>query len=180
MIFSVVYLGVFFGIFTVLLFFLFKENWQKTVAFPEEKVPVSILIAARNEEQNILHCLQAITRLNYPEEKLEVLIGDDHSTDQTYQMVAEFIQDKPNFRLIKIGENLGQAKGKANVLAYLTKEANSNYFFITDADIEVPENWVSAMLARLTPQTGIVTGITTTKGNNFFSRMQGLDWLNAL
>lgn len=180
MIFSVIYFAVFFGIFSLLLYFLFRENWQKTVVIPAEKVPVSILIAARNEEQNIIRCLEAITKLNYPAEKLEVLIGDDHSTDQTHQLVAAFIEDKPNFRLIKIGENLGQAKGKANVLAYLTQEAKSNYFFITDADIEVPTNWINAMLAQLSPKTGIVTGITTTNGSNFFSRMQGLDWLNAL
>ena len=175
-----IYFGTFFGIFTLLLILLISANWQKTVGFSGEKVPVSILIAARNEAHNILNCLQAISRLNYPSELVEVLIGDDNSTDNTYQLVADFIKNKPNFRLIKITENLGQARGKSNVLAHLTRLATSNYFFITDADIEVPANWIGAMLARATPETGIVTGITTTKGTDLFSRMQALDWLNSL
>ncbi len=109
-----------------------------------------------------------------------MLIGDDNSSDNTYALVADFIKDKPNFRVFQIAENLGQARGKANVLAHLTKHATANYFFITDADMELPANWISGMLSRLEPGVAIVTGITTTKGHDFFSRMQGLDWLNAL
>lgn len=177
---TLIYFAVFFSIFTLLLVLLIQADWQKTLGFTAQKVPVSILIAARNEAHNILNCLQAISRLNYPPELVEVLIGDDNSTDNTYQLVADFIKDKPNFRLVKITENLGQARGKSNVLAHLTRLATSNYFFITDADIEVPKTWIEAMLARVGSKTGIVTGITTTKGADFFSRMQALDWLNSL
>ena len=177
---TLIYFAIFFGIFTLLLILLLKADWEKTVGFTAEKVPVSILIAARNEAHNILNCLQAITHLNYPPELVEVLIGDDNSTDNTYQLVADFIKDKPNFRLVKITENLGKARGKSNVLVHLTRLATSNYYFITDADIEVPATWIEGMLAQATPETGIVTGITTTKGSELFSRMQALDWLNTL
>jgi len=57
---------------------------------------VSILIAARNEERYILHCLRAIERLDYPKEQLEVLVGDDGSTDKTRALVEDFIRDKPS------------------------------------------------------------------------------------
>jgi cellulose synthase/poly-beta-1,6-N-acetylglucosamine synthase-like glycosyltransferase len=175
-----IYFGFYFAVFAFLLFWVYNANWQKTVPFSGEKPAVSILIAARNEASNIIRCLQSISRLNYPQEKTEVLIGDDHSTDETAALVKQFIKDKPNFKLVSISGNLGQARGKANVLAHLTKTATSDYFFITDADMEVPPTWVETMLARLKPRTGIVTGITTVSGIGFFARMQDLDWLQTL
>ncbi|WP_262489953.1 glycosyltransferase [Hymenobacter sp. AT01-02] len=63
---------------------------------------VSILIAARNEEATIERCLTALSRLNYPPEQLEILIGDDASTDNTAAIVAAFIANKPQFRLLSI------------------------------------------------------------------------------
>jgi cellulose synthase/poly-beta-1,6-N-acetylglucosamine synthase-like glycosyltransferase len=59
----------------------------------------SILIAARNEEDTILRCLQAIERLNYPPDRYEVLIGNDQSEDKTGLIIENFIRDKPQFRL---------------------------------------------------------------------------------
>ena len=44
---------------------------------------VSIIIAARNEEKSILTCLQSLTLVDYPPEKLEIVIVDDFSTDRT-------------------------------------------------------------------------------------------------
>jgi cellulose synthase/poly-beta-1,6-N-acetylglucosamine synthase-like glycosyltransferase len=180
MIFSVVFFAVYFSIFAVLLLLLFRENWQKRVHFPTNKVKVSILIAARNEAHNIERCLQSILKLDYPQECLEVLIGDDASSDNTYEVISRYISGRPNFKLISIKDRLGCAKGKGNVLAHLAHQATSDYFFITDADMDLPADWIEAMLARATPEIGIVTGITTVEGHHFFARMQGIDWLNAL
>src|SRR5690606_8145556 len=139
-----------------------------------------ILIAARNEENTIIRCLKAIEKLDYPPELIEVLIGDDASTDQTFKVIADYIAGKPNFRLISITSKLGQAKGKANVLAHLTRQATSGFFFITDADVAVSPGWINAMLSAQKSGAGIVTGITAVCGNQLSERMQRLDWLNSL
>jgi cellulose synthase/poly-beta-1,6-N-acetylglucosamine synthase-like glycosyltransferase len=177
---AVLYFCIYFGIFSAMLFLLFRSNWQQTLTIPPQKVKVSILIAARNEAANIERCLIALTKLNYPPELLEVLVGDDNSTDNTFELVQEFIADKPNFNVFRISENLGQALGKGNVLAHLAKKATADLFFITDADIAVPPLWVKAMLAELKPEIGIVTGITTVDRTDLFSRMQALDWIQSL
>src|SRR4051794_40849265 len=114
----ILYFGIYFGIF-VLMLLLLQANWQKPVTLSGEKVKVSILIAARNEANNIERCLTSITRLNYPADLIEVLIGNDGSTDETAKIVETFIADKPNFKLVSITEKLGQAHGKGNVLAHL-------------------------------------------------------------
>ncbi|AKD55603.1 glycosyltransferase [Spirosoma radiotolerans] len=141
---------------------------------------VSILIAARNEEDTILDCLRAITQLNYPPERVEVLIGNDQSTDQTRTRVAEFIADKPAFHLIDIAPSSTGLLGKANVLAQLARQARGSLFFFTDADTQVPVNWLTEMSRQFIQRRGIVTGVTLPKGSGLFQRLQTIDWLYNL
>ncbi|WP_439882253.1 glycosyltransferase [Pontibacter sp. MBLB2868] len=179
MIVSVSYFILYFLLFLLLLSLL-VANRKKYSLKPNRYPRVSILIAARNEEHTIIRCLQAIEKLDYPADKVQVLIGDDGSTDATRAVVDAFIKDKPTYTCITITENIGKAKGKANVLAQLAKLADSNFFFYTDADIAVPSSWIEAMLAEMTPEVGVVTGITTITGTSIFTKLQAIDWLYAL
>ena len=148
---------------------------------PEPLPHVSILIAARNEEATLARCLTAIRQLDYPAHLLEVLLGDDASTDATSAVAARTMQGfAGRFRIIQIKETLGLARGKANVLAHLTRAASSNYFFITDADIAVPPTWIQGLLAHAAPGVATVTGLTLVDGPRLFDKLQGLDWLMSL
>ncbi|WP_266205034.1 glycosyltransferase [Pontibacter kalidii] len=179
MIVSVAYFILYFSLFLVLLALLVFNRRRYTVKLREQP-RISILIAARNEEHTILRCLHAIEALDYPKDKIEVLIGDDASTDKTRAVIDNFIQGKPQYTCITITQTLGKARGKANVLAHLAKIATTNYFFYTDADIAVPREWVQAMLSEMQEGVGVVTGITSIEGNSFFARLQAMDWLYAL
>ncbi|MDB5261160.1 MAG: family 2 glycosyl transferase, partial [Adhaeribacter sp.] len=180
MIVSIIYFGIFFIIFLTVVVLQVLNRPLRPAPLDTEPY-VSILIAVRNEAQNIIKCLEAIGKLNYPANKIEILLGDDASTDNTYEIIGQYIRHKPFYRCIRIKENLGQARGKANVLAHLTRVATSDYYFITDADIQVPETWVRDMLAGTrSKKKGIVTGITTISGHRLFQELQALDWINAL
>lgn len=141
---------------------------------------VSILIAARNEETTIGDCLRAISQLNYPPDAVEVLIGDDQSTDRTSAVVTDFIADKPSFRLIAIIESGDGLRGKAAVLAQLARLARGQYLFFTDADTQVPPDWLSEMSRQCTGNVGIVTGVTLPDGPRLFHKLQTIDWLYNL
>ena len=141
---------------------------------------ISILIAARNEEATIVPCLQAIAQLQYPPDAFEVLIGNDQSTDQTSLVVAKFIADKPQFRLLDISETVAHLVGKANVLAQLAHQATGQYLFFTDADTQVPVSWLTEISQQFDKQIGIVTGITLPKGPTLFHKLQTIDWLYNL
>ena len=59
----------------------------------EEELPkATVVVAVRNEEKNILRCLNALDKLIYPEGKLEIIISDGHSTDSTTTIVDNFIK----------------------------------------------------------------------------------------
>lgn len=141
---------------------------------------VSILIAARNEEASILDCLRAITQLNYPPEAIDILIGDDQSTDQTAPLVRDFIADKPHFQLIVITEDKAELVGKANVLAQLARLSRGQFLFFTDADTQVPPEWITELSRQFTGKVGIVTGVTLPDGPGIFSKLQTIDWLYNL
>lgn len=155
--------------------------FYKPVEFAAEsnKSKISILIAARNEEEHIIQCLRTIHQLHYPAECIEVWIGDDQSKDATSELVAAYIQDKPNFHLVSIRPSTSHVKGKANVLAQLAKRATGEFLFITDADIQVPTYWVESILGGFDEKTGIVSGSTIVVGSSLFARTQRIDWAYA-
>ncbi|WP_426492450.1 glycosyltransferase [Hymenobacter sp. 102] len=160
---------------------LFGRN-KPTALLPPQPLPrVSILIAARNEEAALGRCLQAIRTLQYPPELVEVLLGNDGSTDATASVAAAaMVGYAGSFRIISIAEALGTARGKANVLAHLARAATTDFFCITDADIAVPPTWLTGLLAHTGPGIGSVTGLTLVTGPRLFHRLQGLDWLMSL
>ncbi|MVM35229.1 glycosyltransferase [Spirosoma sp. HMF4905] len=141
---------------------------------------ISILIAARNEEATILECLQAIDQLHDSHRTIEVLIGNDQSTDQTAGLVISFIHERPNFRLVTITESVSGLRGKANVLAQLAQQAQGQLLFFTDADTQVPPGWLAEMSRYLIGNGGIVTGVTLPEGPKFFHKLQTIDWLYNL
>ncbi|GAA4380381.1 glycosyltransferase [Hymenobacter koreensis] len=148
---------------------------------PPDPPRVSILIAARNEEAAIARCLRSVRALAYPHDKLDVLLGDDASTDRTAAVAAATMQGfAGTFRILPIRDTLGEARGKANVLAHLARAATTDFFLITDADIRLPGTWVQGLLSYLRPKRGIVTGLTIVRGPRLFDQLQGLDWLVSL
>lgn len=171
---------VFFAIQLVSLWAVFRSNRNPVQSF--DPLPrVSLLLAARNEEQLIIRSLTAIAALDYPADKLEVLIGDDQSTDKTAALVNAFIADKPNFKLFSINKTLGKGRGKANVLAHLAHQASGAFYFITDVDVKLPSGWIHALLAQFTPHVGIVSGTSTCEPHkSLFSHMQSIDWLHFM
>jgi cellulose synthase/poly-beta-1,6-N-acetylglucosamine synthase-like glycosyltransferase len=151
------------------------------VPLPTPLPRVSLLIAARNEEAALPRCLASVRALDYPAHLLEVLVGDDASTDRTRAVAEAAMQGfGGKFEVIPITENLGQARGKANVLAHLAHRASTEYLFITDADIALPPTWVAAMLAHAAPRVGTVTGLTVVEGAGALAGLQGIDWLLSL
>jgi cellulose synthase/poly-beta-1,6-N-acetylglucosamine synthase-like glycosyltransferase len=141
---------------------------------------VSILLAARNEEENIANCLRSLAALSYPKERLQILIGDDDSSDQTGIIIQSEIAQSSHFQYILIEQQVKHLRGKANILAQLAEQAEGEFLFFTDADMELPTHWIEEMLICFEEKTGIVTGITTPKGDQIFDILQSIDWLYNL
>ena len=106
---------------------IFKRK-KKPVAGTVELPTVSILISAYNEEAVIERKIQNILEIDYPKEKLEVLIGDDGSADKTAEIIARYADQ--GITLVKAPKNAG----KAAMLNRLQKIAKNDILLFCDAN----------------------------------------------
>ncbi|MCC6721005.1 MAG: glycosyltransferase [Bacteroidia bacterium] len=177
--FSLLIISIFISIQIFSVVYIFIDRKITSKKFDELPI-VSVLLAARNEEKTIKRCLESFSNIDYPFDKIEFLIGNDDSQDNTRDIVIEFIKRKSNFRLLDIKYNIGKSAGKANVLAHLANEAKGEFYFITDCDVAVNKNWIKSILSNFNDNVGIVSGTTTCQTGGFFENLQTMDWLHFM
>ncbi len=69
---------------------------KRNLSFDKRKLPlISILVPVKNEEKVIGRLLEALMRLDYPQEKKEIVIVEDGSTDKTVEICRRYIQQYP-------------------------------------------------------------------------------------
>lgn len=145
---------------------------------------ISILIPARNEEENLLRTFDSLDKLTYPKEFLEVILGNDNSEDATGELMDEFAMEKKWVKVLHLNEPSKDSglTGKTRVLAELADLATGEYLFFTDADISVHPNWIQGMLTEFAAgqNVGVVVGVTGFSKVSTLSVMQSIEWLMAL
>ncbi|MCU0400595.1 MAG: glycosyltransferase [Algoriphagus sp.] len=168
----------------MLLLFLAKKNWKDHSKESEGLLPsVSILIAVRNEEKDLPRLLKSLERLDYPSEKLQILIADDQSEDRTPELLSTWAAHSKNRKIITVlpsQTGLFHPNGKANALSILARETQGDFFFFTDADCEVSSTWIREGVSCFGHGVGLVIGITQVRSGNLFEGMQEMDWWNTL
>jgi len=114
-------------------------------AYPESQSLLSVLIPARNEENNIIALLQDLSVQTYT--KLEVLVYDDNSTDNTYSLVAAFAAHDPRFRVIRGTELPVGWLGKPHACHCLGQAAKGEFFLFLDADVRISKQLIQNALS---------------------------------
>lgn len=152
-------------------------NSTKTKCNSEFEPSVTIIVAARNEEYSIKRCLESLSKLNYPSEKLEIIIVNDQSSDATEKIIKEHIVNLPHFRLINSTPGEGHLIGKVNAVTQGIEASKNEFILFTDADCVLPQNWVKRTVGYFQKNVGIVGGFTILNANNTFEGIQSLDWI---
>ncbi|MGK0139913.1 MAG: cellulose synthase/poly-beta-1,6-N-acetylglucosamine synthase-like glycosyltransferase [Algoriphagus sp.] len=143
---------------------------------------ISILIAARNEEENLPFLLASLEMLDYPKESLEIIFGNDASTDGTGSLLRDFAIKWDNVKVIYLQEKgpMEKLRGKTRVLDTISRVAAGDFYFFTDADVTLPPNWIKGILSAFEPNDGVVVGLSTMKSNSLWPALQGMEWLSTL
>ncbi|HTY36554.1 MAG TPA: glycosyltransferase [Bacteroidota bacterium] len=136
---------------------------------------VSVVIAARDEEDNLDACLESVLHQTCPPDQFEVILINDRSTDGTERVCREFTGRFQNFRYLNAREDQ-QLRGKTNALDQGIEKARGQIILITDADCTVPPTWVEWTARRYDNNVGIVGGLTLQHISTWFQGMQSLDW----
>jgi len=111
-------------------------------AFADD-VNVSIVIAVRNESYNMQSLLNQLTQQDYSINLYEIIIVNDHSTDDTLQLINDFTSNNPHAK-IKIVNAIG--KGKKNALYEGISTSSAELIVTTDGDCNMQTKWLKSIV----------------------------------
>mgnify|MGYP003582465064 FL=1 len=135
---------------------------------------VSIIIAARNEEDKIAKTIDDVLAQSYPEELFEVIIIDDHSTDRT----AEIVRSYEGVQLIQLNEEKALNSYKKMAIQTAIGHAKGDLIITTDADCRMGTEWL-ATIVNYYEATGckmISSPVAYFEEKSFFERAQALEF----
>jgi len=137
--------------------FFSRLAFYKKKTLPENTPPASIVICARNEDDNLVEFLPRIFEQDYPE--FEVVVVNDCSWDNTSDLLKEFGLKHPNLKIVTIKEDDTYSHGKKVALMMGIKGATHEHMLLTDADCRPnSKDWLRNMMQHFTGETEIVLG----------------------
>ncbi|PZF74279.1 glycosyltransferase [Taibaiella soli] len=171
----------------VLLMLLYRKGWMQQPSFTvvSDFVPetvISIIIPARNEAQNIGACIDAILAQHYPEDLFEVIVVDDHSTDNTAAIVNGYVRS--NIKCIALADYLANGEVvnafKKKALAAGISVSTGELIVTTDADCTASKEWLRyiAALYQTEKPVMIVAPVDFTNDRSVLQLFQSLDFMS--
>ncbi len=172
------------GVYSILIIY-YRHSWMTIPIFKSSeniipRVKISIIIPARNEEENIVDCLNSIADQSYPKHLFEVLVVDDHSTDHTAEIILSYRDQNVQLISLKdfVAENeINSYKKKAIEIAI--QQSSGDLMVTTDADCIVSPGWLQTIATFYEEKNPafIVMPVAINCGNKFIEIFQSLDFM---
>jgi cellulose synthase/poly-beta-1,6-N-acetylglucosamine synthase-like glycosyltransferase len=176
------------------LILYYRKSWieipeyQPYVKLEQNELPfISIVIAARNEEKNIGDCIQSVINQTYPQNKFEIIITDDHSTDNTFSIIQSF--QKENISIVHLSDFIKNEKlnsYKKKSIETALQFAKGELIVTTDADCTTPPKWLDTIASFYEEKSPVFVALLVvfenpSKKDGFFKRFfkifQSLDFM---
>lgn len=158
----------------------FILGFKKTKVFSSERIlsktRFSVIIPFRNEAENLPSLLKTIAKLNYPFELFEIIFVNDASEDNSEAITAAAIE-KSKFSIKLIQNKRVSNSPKKDAIQEAIKNSNFEWIITTDADCELPKNWLNVFDSYIQQNDSImVCGPVIYKSNgSFIDNFQKLD-----
>ncbi len=146
---SVILFGIYFS-----LIIYYRQSWVSisdykfSISDFQPTTKISVVIPARNEAENIKNCLDSIVNQSYPKHLFEILVVDDHSTDNTAAIITGYASQ--NVKLISLKDFVAPAainSYKKKAIEIAVQQSTGDLIVTTDADCFVPQNWLQTIAA---------------------------------
>lgn len=165
------FLLLFLSIFWLLVLFSSQEKNEKKKL--REFPFFTTIVPAYNEEKSVKETLLSLINLDYPNEKKEIIVVNDGSTDKTKEIVEQFIQDHPADKITLVNQK-NQGKGKAMNTGLAL--AQGEFFACLDADSFIAANALQEMLPLFQEDTNIAAVCPMLKVKNPKNVLQKVQW----
>ncbi len=163
---SLLYISLFISLYWLQVIFINEKKGSKLRVLPS----ISIAIPAYNEEGNIVGAIKSLLGLDYPRDKVEIIVVDDGSSDRTSEIVNEF----KNVKLIR-----QKNAGKAAALNTSIRNARGDLFACLDADSRVQRDALKKIINHFSDKdvASVICAIRVEKPKNLVERLQWYEYL---
>ncbi|RAJ85756.1 cellulose synthase/poly-beta-1,6-N-acetylglucosamine synthase-like glycosyltransferase [Chitinophaga dinghuensis] len=169
-----------------ILMLWYSLGWKRlksfTVPVPQTlSTPVTVIIPARDEEDNLPALLDALKQQTYPAHLLEVIVIDDFSTDKTPDIVRNC--GAANIHLLQMSQHLDKQQRlnsyKKKAIEIAVSQATGSLIVTTDADCVMGPKWIETIVQFYEDRRPkfIAAPVSFYKETNFFKTLQSLDFM---
>ena len=165
-------------------------GWVRTREYDPVKkdlqTKVSVIVPVRNEGKNILKCLADILKQDISPNLFEVLVIDDHSEDNTVQVIEHLLKTDTSFpqvlKLLKPDGIKTSYKGKKAAIQQAVEHASGQLIVTTDADCRMNPMWLSTIVNYYeTYSPKMISGpVSFRKERTLFGKLQTLEFLSLI
>jgi cellulose synthase/poly-beta-1,6-N-acetylglucosamine synthase-like glycosyltransferase len=139
------------------LFFYLSVYLNVPYDLKKNKQPVSIIICARNEAENLQNFLPSVLEQDYPD--YEVIVVNDCSEDNSYDILAKFLKKYPHLRISTVNRDPKFSHNKKFAQFIGIKAAKNEILLFTDADCRPESNkWLEGMTSHFEEKVDFVLG----------------------
>jgi cellulose synthase/poly-beta-1,6-N-acetylglucosamine synthase-like glycosyltransferase len=181
-VFSVVsFISCFLTILYVIVVLAFVRGWYKLSNFTpgiiDGRTAVTVIVAARNEENNIAKTLDDLLAQGYNKELTEIIFIDDHSTDGTAGIIGSY--STRGVKLIILNEDKALNSYKKKAIQTAIGQASGKLIVTTDADCRMGPRWLQTIVSFYEEKQHkmISSPVTFFEERNFFEKAQSLEFL---
>jgi cellulose synthase/poly-beta-1,6-N-acetylglucosamine synthase-like glycosyltransferase len=159
----------------------FIKGWHRLIPFQHKTVnavtPVSIIVAARNEADKIHETIDSLLAQEYDKALTEIIFIDDHSTDNTAEIISSYADR--GVKLISLKENRALNSYKKKAIQTAIAGASGQLIITTDADCRMGTKWLKTIVAFYEEKKYkmISSPVAYDQEKNIFERGQSLEFL---
>jgi cellulose synthase/poly-beta-1,6-N-acetylglucosamine synthase-like glycosyltransferase len=137
---------------------------------------VTVLIAARNEEERIHYTIEDILAQDYPKHLTEIIIVDDHSTDRTAEIIISYADR--GVKLLQLNESKTLNSYKKKAIAKAIEISTGDLMVATDADCRMGTKWLSTIVSYYEAGQPVMISspVTYFEEQSLFERLQTLEF----
>jgi N-acetylglucosaminyltransferase len=136
---------------------------------------ITVVVPLFNEGPSIYDTVVSLVKLEYPKSKLQIVVVDDCSTDDSYEHACRAAREFSNVRVLRNPHNMGKRRG----INHAVREATSEIIVSVDSDVIVYPTALRALVARFTsPEIAAVGGRVhiSNPNENWLTRMQTIKY----
>ncbi len=154
-----------------------KEEIRDIQHFPF----VSLVVPARNEEKGLFKTVHSLTALDYPKDKIEIIIVDHESRDKTSEIAQQLIAQHPHSKIILVFKKHLAGELKADSFNEGLAHAHGEFVGCVDGDTVVMRNCLKEMVPLFadTSVGAVISTIKVHQPKNLFERIQHLEYIFA-